>query len=185
MLVSVTSLALIVTDDVWIGWDYACGTEASSGPFVHLPDDSRVNMEQKFNDINMGKLIGLEKDLPQYHFIHHKDDLCSYLGCWYRFLGTSQLTNPVSLAYFCLTLLQWYEATASSFSWLEVDWNRMSIVAWPWCDVTTSSGARTERKCTRDANTVPTVGRWLICCLYRTIASFSCVVATNPALYDV
>jgi hypothetical protein len=84
-----------------------------------------------------------------------------------RFLGTSQVTNPVSLAYFCLTLLQWYEATVSSISWLEVDWNRMSIVEWPWCDVT--SGARTERKCTGDANPVPTVGRWLICCLYRTL----------------
>jgi hypothetical protein len=27
-----------------------CGTAAASGPFVHLPDDTRVNIEQRWND---------------------------------------------------------------------------------------------------------------------------------------
>jgi hypothetical protein len=32
-----------------------CGTAAANGPIVHLPDDTWVNMEQWWNDIDRGK----------------------------------------------------------------------------------------------------------------------------------
>jgi hypothetical protein len=44
-----------------------CGTAAANGPFVHPPDDTWVNMEQGWNDIDSGKPKDSEKTLSQCH----------------------------------------------------------------------------------------------------------------------
>jgi hypothetical protein len=40
-------------------WDWA-----ANGPSVHPPDDTRVNMEHRWNDINRGKPKDSEKSCP-------------------------------------------------------------------------------------------------------------------------
>lgn len=45
---------------------------SSNGPSVHPPDDSRVNMEQRYNCIGRKMLKNSEKNPPQYHFVHNK-----------------------------------------------------------------------------------------------------------------
>jgi hypothetical protein len=40
-----------------------CGIVTANGPTVHPPDDTRVNMEQQWNDTDRGKLKDSEKNL--------------------------------------------------------------------------------------------------------------------------
>jgi hypothetical protein len=42
---------------------------------VHLPDDTRINMEQRWNDIDREKPKDSEKNLSQYHYLHHKSHM--------------------------------------------------------------------------------------------------------------
>jgi hypothetical protein len=53
------------------------GTAAANGPIVHPPDDTWVNMEHRWNDIDRENPEDLERNLSQRHFIHHK----SHINC--------------------------------------------------------------------------------------------------------
>jgi hypothetical protein len=77
-----------------------CGTTASNVPFVHpSSDDTWVNMEQRWNDIDRGKPKDSEKNRSQCHFVHQKfhidcpDSEARRLKSWTVARPTSQLTN--------------------------------------------------------------------------------------------
>jgi hypothetical protein len=47
---------------------------ASVGPFIHLPDDICVNMEQWWNGID-GETEEFRENLYQCHFVHQKSHM--------------------------------------------------------------------------------------------------------------
>lgn len=53
-----------------------CGTAAANGPTVHLPEDTRVNMEHRRHDNDSRKRNNSEQNLSSCHSAHHMD----YLG---------------------------------------------------------------------------------------------------------
>jgi hypothetical protein len=77
---------------------------AANGPIVHLPGDTWVNMEQRWNDIDRGRPKDSEKILTQCHFVHHK----SHMDCPgrepatqlvpYFVVGTQKSSEPVACA---------------------------------------------------------------------------------------
>jgi hypothetical protein len=62
------------------------GTSAANGPIVHPLDDTWVNTEQRWNDIDRGKPRDSEKNLSQCHFVNHK----SHMNCSGREPGPPQ-----------------------------------------------------------------------------------------------
>jgi hypothetical protein len=50
---------------VAMGWDCLCGTAAYNGPFVHPPNDTLVNMVQRWHDTDRGKPKDSERILSQ------------------------------------------------------------------------------------------------------------------------
>jgi hypothetical protein len=46
---------------------YFCKTATANGPIIHAPDDTWVNIEQRWNDIDRRKPKDSEKILSQYH----------------------------------------------------------------------------------------------------------------------
>jgi hypothetical protein len=55
-------------------WDWA-----SNGSIVHPSDDTWVNIEQRWKDIDRGKPKDSEKNLSQCHAVHHKSHM-GWLG---------------------------------------------------------------------------------------------------------
>jgi hypothetical protein len=49
-----------------------CGTPAANGPFVHPPNDTWVNTEQRWNDTDRGKPKDSEENLFQCRFVYSK-----------------------------------------------------------------------------------------------------------------
>jgi hypothetical protein len=110
-----------------------CGTAAANGPFVH-PPDIREWLRSS------GGMMLTRENRRTWEKTYPNATLSTIYPTWTIFaltwvadtskLKRVQVTNPVFLSYFCLTQLQWYEATVSSFNSVEVDWNRMCTLAW-------------------------------------------------------
>jgi hypothetical protein len=74
-----------------------CGTEATKRPTVHPPDDTRVNLEQWWNDTDGENRRTQEKNLSQWHFVHHNG-----LPCEQTWASTvrSQCLDACAIAFF-------------------------------------------------------------------------------------
>lgn len=82
------------------------GTVAANRPIYQLPDNTRVNKVQWWNDIKWGKPTNSEKKLSmksQCHFTHHKShwtDLSANLGHHSENLGTNCLSYGTASLHF-------------------------------------------------------------------------------------
>jgi hypothetical protein len=68
--------------------DMALWNWASNGPFVHPPDDSRVNMAKQCIDTDMETLKDLERNLSPCHSVHHKSQIARH---WAFDMGNRRL----------------------------------------------------------------------------------------------
>jgi hypothetical protein len=55
--------------------NYVSVEGSTNRPVVYPPNDKRVNMRQRWNDIDRGEPKNSEKNLSQWHFILHKSDV--------------------------------------------------------------------------------------------------------------
>jgi hypothetical protein len=60
---------------ITMGRDYVCGNATANGPIVHPPDDTWMDMELRWNDIETVKPKDSEKNLSQCYTVHHKPQL--------------------------------------------------------------------------------------------------------------